>query len=163
MLVPVAAVKVLRTAPPVGNISSGPAVHAVMITPDGRVTAPNGVISIEPIGRTVRATLDGETVVDTAHGIRLLEKDHEPVYYVPLSDIPAGFLRPSRTHTVCPRKGQADYFDLVVGDVVIADAVWTYPEHFDDALDLSGYGSIYWDRVDAWYEDGRQITAPSVA
>lgn len=134
-----------------------------MNTPDGRVTAPNGVISIEPIGRTVRATLGGETVVDTADGIRLLEKDHEPVYYFPLADIPAHFLRPSQTHTVCPRKGQADYFDLVVGEAVISDAVWTYPEHYDDALDLAGYGSIYWDRMDAWYEDGRQITAPSHA
>ncbi|MBB2891907.1 DUF427 domain-containing protein [Flexivirga oryzae] len=134
-----------------------------MRTPNGRVTAPNGVISIEPIRRTVRATLGGETVVDTPDGIRLLEKDHEPVYYFPLADIPAQFLRSSQTHSVCPRKGQADYFDLVVGDDVLPDAVWTYPEHYDDALDLAGYVSIYWDRMDAWYEDGRQISAPSNA
>ncbi|WP_158607550.1 DUF427 domain-containing protein [Flexivirga caeni] len=132
-----------------------------MNTPDGRITAPNGVISIEPIGRTVRATLGSETIVDSAHGIRLLEKDHEPVYYFPLADVPSRFLRPSTTHTVCPRKGKADYFDLVVGDTVIPDAVWTYPEHYDDALDLAGYASIYWDRADAWYEDGQQIAAPS--
>lgn len=128
-----------------------------------RVTAPNGLISIEPIGRPVRAAVAGETVVDTADGIRLLEQGHAPAYYLPLADIGPGLLRPSKTHTVCPRKGRADYFDLVVGATVVGDAVWTYPNHFDDALDLSDYASFYWDKVDEWFEAGEPIDGPTGA
>lgn len=132
-----------------------------MSSSTSRITAANGAVAIEPIGRTIRATLGGRTVVETDDGVRLLEHGHPPVYYLPLRDVADGVLRPSSTHTVCPRKGQADYFDLVVGDTVLPDAAWTYPEAAEGALDLAPYLAFYWDRLDRWYEDGRAIDAPT--
>ena len=36
--------------------------------------------------------------------------------------------RPSATHTTCPWKGVASYYDVAVGDSVNRDAAWYYPE-----------------------------------
>ncbi len=35
--------------------------------------------------------------------------------------------KPSDTHTTCPWKGRASYYDVVVGEDVNADAAWYYP------------------------------------
>lgn len=46
--------------------------------------------------------------------------------YFPLSSVNMALIRDSDTHTTCPWKGQASYFDLVVGDMVNKDTAWTY-------------------------------------
>ncbi len=38
------------------------------------------------------------------------------------------YLRPSDTHTVCPRKGVASYYHVEVDGERNPDAVWYYPE-----------------------------------
>jgi uncharacterized protein (DUF427 family) len=48
-------------------------------------------------------------------------------HYFPLSDVHAQYLRPSESHTTCPWKGVASYYDVVVGDKVNQDAAWYYP------------------------------------
>lgn len=47
--------------------------------------------------------------------------------YFPPSAVNREHLRPSETHTTCPWKGVASYYDVVVGDAVNADAAWFYP------------------------------------
>ena len=46
-------------------------------------------------------------------------------------------LRESATHTTCPWKGVASYYDVVVGDEVNKDAAWYYPEPKDAATDIT--------------------------
>ena len=48
-------------------------------------------------------------------------------YFSPES-IVEGRLAPSDTRTTCPWKGEAHYYDVVVGGDVNRDAAWTYPE-----------------------------------
>jgi len=47
--------------------------------------------------------------------------------YFPLADVREEHLRPSDSHTTCPWKGVASYYDVVVGDSVNRDAAWYYP------------------------------------
>ncbi|SNS66718.1 DUF427 domain-containing protein [Rhodococcoides kyotonense] len=122
-----------------------------------RTTAANGTVSIEPNPRRIRAYFAGEVVVDTTESVYLFEDGHLPAYYIPWSDVRTAFLVPSDTSTVCPRKGTAEYRSIAVGDQQSTDALWTYPQPLDDALDLSGYVSFYWDRVDAWFEEDEQV------
>jgi uncharacterized protein (DUF427 family) len=119
---------------------------------EGRTIAPNGVVAIEPAGKRVKVTYAGETIVDTTGAIRLLEKDHSPTLYLPLADLDERFIESTDTHTVCPRKGEASYFSIVVGDQRSEDAIWTYPENLPDALDISAYVAFYPDRIDGWEE-----------
>jgi uncharacterized protein (DUF427 family) len=48
-------------------------------------------------------------------------------------------LRETSTHTTCPWKGIASYYDVVVGNEVNRDAAWYYPETKDAANDIRGY------------------------
>ena len=118
----------------------------------GRTVAPNGVVGIEPAGKRIRVSYAGQQILDTTGAVSLLEAGHSPVAYVPLADIDPSVLAPSDTHTFCPRKGTASYFSIVVGDHKATDAIWTYPEHLPDALDLSEYVAFYRDRIDSWDE-----------
>ena len=46
--------------------------------------------------------------------------------YFPPSALKREFFRESDTHTTCGWKGQASYYDLVVGEQVLKDAAWYY-------------------------------------
>ena len=48
--------------------------------------------------------------------------------YFPPEAVDRTYLRDSPTHTVCPWKGTASYYDVVVDGEVNRDAAWTYPE-----------------------------------
>lgn len=58
--------------------------------------------------------------------------------YFPAASLEREHFRDSQTHTVCPWKGTASYFDVVVGGQVNADAAWTYPAPKDAAKAIAG-------------------------
>ena len=62
-------------------------------------------------------------------GTVLAESDDTVVvegnHYFPPDSLRRGHFRPSGTHTSCPWKGVASYYDVVVGDEVNPDAVKT--------------------------------------
>jgi len=49
-------------------------------------------------------------------------------YYFPPQDLRSGYFRESSHRTVCVWKGEAHYYDLVVGENVNENAAWYYPE-----------------------------------
>ena len=59
-------------------------------------------------------------------------------HYFPLSGTNSDYLRESDTRSVCPWKGQASYYDIVVGDEVNKDAAWYYPDPKPAAAEISG-------------------------
>jgi uncharacterized protein (DUF427 family) len=66
------------------------------------------------------------------NGAVLAESDDTVVvegnHYFPADSIRREHFRPSDTHTTCPWKGVASYYDVVVGDDVNRDAAWYYPD-----------------------------------
>jgi uncharacterized protein (DUF427 family) len=58
--------------------------------------------------------------------------------YFPAAAVNSAMLRPSTTHTVCPWKGTASYYDVVVDGQVNRDAAWYYPEPKDAAREIAG-------------------------
>jgi len=49
-------------------------------------------------------------------------------YYFPASAVNMKLLQESDTHTTCPWKGEASYYDIVVDGKVNKDAAWYYPQ-----------------------------------
>ena len=49
----------------------------------------------------------------------------------------------SSTHTTCPWKGEASYYDVVVDGQVNKDAAWYYPEPKDAARNIRGYVAFW--------------------
>jgi uncharacterized protein (DUF427 family) len=85
---------------------------------------------VEPVAQRIRVVFGGETIVDSARAVRVLETSHPPVYYVPFDDVVDGALQPARGRsTFCEWKGSASYFDVAGGNGCRAErAAWTYPQ-----------------------------------
>lgn len=49
-------------------------------------------------------------------------------WYFPPSSIKKEYFVSSDLHTICPWKGEASYYDIVVGGAVNDGAAWYYPE-----------------------------------
>jgi len=49
----------------------------------------------------------------------------------------------SSTHTTCPWKGEASYYNVVVDGQVNKDAAWYYPEPKDAARNIRGYVAFW--------------------
>jgi len=57
-------------------------------------------------------------------------------HYFPKASIKPEHFRPSATHTNCHWKGEASYYDIVVGDQINKDAAWYYPDPSDAAKQI---------------------------
>ena len=90
----------------------------------------------------VRATWNGAVLAESES----FERVEGNVYFPPAALRPE-HLRPSATHTVCPWKGVASYYDVVVNGRVNRDAAWYYPETKPAAANIRGYVA-FWHGVD---------------
>jgi uncharacterized protein (DUF427 family) len=59
--------------------------------------------------------------------------------YFPLDALRQEYFKPSRTHTECPWKGTASYYDVEVNGKRNKDAAWFYPEPKPAAKQIKGY------------------------
>jgi uncharacterized protein (DUF427 family) len=105
-------------------------------------------ITVEPAGERVVVRVDGRVIADSTSALILREASYGPVYYVPLADVDPAVLRRSDSHTYCPYKGQASYYDVVIGDRAITDAIWTYEQPYDAVADIVGHVAFYPHLVD---------------
>lgn len=60
-------------------------------------------------------------------------------HYFPADDADSTYLRSSKSHTVCPWKGVASYYDVVVDGKINHDAAWYYPKPSRLARKVSGH------------------------
>lgn len=58
-------------------------------------------------------------------------------HYLALDSVTREYLVPSDSHSVCPWKGTANYYDLVVNGDRNHDAAWYYPEPKDAAQNIA--------------------------
>ena len=107
--------------------------------------------------RRVRAVFDGKVVLDTRRGRLLHESNLLPALYVPIDDVDSSLLRRTELTTHCPFKGDASYWSIVTGDRTAENAVWGYEQPLAGAEWLSGYVGLYWDRLDAWFDEDEQV------
>lgn len=77
------------------------------------------------------------------NGVVIAESDATVIvegnHYFPPTAVKREYLRDSATHTVCPWKGTASYYDVVVAGNVNKDAAWYYPEPKEAAQQIAGH------------------------
>jgi len=86
----------------------------------------------------MRATWNGATIAESDNTV-VIEGNH----YFPRDAIQQEHFQPSDTHTTCPWKGEASYFNVVVNGETNKDAAWYYPEPKPAAQEIK-------DRVAFW-------------
>lgn len=139
--------------------ADGPLSPKAPKTVNYRLDGPAHKLLMHPFPRRVRAEFAGRTVLDTQRGVLLHETALLPRLYVPEEDIDGSLFVPSDHSTHCPFKGDATYRTLRVGDRVVENALWTYPEPLGAASWLAGYSSLYWEAADAWFDEDEQVFA----
>ena len=86
----------------------------------------------------MRATWNGATIAESDDTV-VIEGNH----YFPRDAVRQEYFQPSDTHTTCPWKGEAIYFNVVVNGETNKDAAWYYPEPKPAAQEIK-------DRVAFW-------------
>ena len=81
----------------------------------------------------MKATWRGAVLAESDETV-LVEGNH----YFPADSVRRERLRESATHTTCPWKGVASYYDVVVGGEVNEGAAWFYPETKEAAKNVEG-------------------------
>lgn len=122
---------------------------------------PGYVVDIEPTGKRVRVTFNGETIVDTDRAFLVLESQHAPVYYFRREDVRMDLARRTEHTSFCPFKGEASYWTLTVGDKTEENVFWSYETPYVEVPGMKDLIAMYWDRMDAWYEDGVEVSEPA--
>ena len=81
----------------------------------------------------VRACWNGAVIAESTDTV-VVEGNH----YFPVEAVDRQYLRDSDTHSVCPWKGTASYYTVVVDGRENPDAAWYYPEPKDAARAVTG-------------------------
>lgn len=81
----------------------------------------------------MKAIWKGEILAESDDTV-VVEGNH----YFPADSLRREFFAPSDQKTSCPWKGQASYYDLVVGDDRNAGAAWVYETPKEAAAEIKG-------------------------
>lgn len=86
----------------------------------------------------MKAIWKNETIANSDETV-VVERNH----YFPPDSVDHRFLRKSVTHTACPWKGEASYYNIVVGEDVNRDAAWYYPDPQAAAREILDYVAFW--------------------
>jgi uncharacterized protein (DUF427 family) len=111
---------------------------------------------VEDSSRHIEVVFGGVIIADSRRAKRVLETSHPPTYYLPPEDVRAEHFVPSPRRTICEWKGQAVYYDIVVGERAAENAAWGYPEPTEPFESIRGYIAIYPHEMDACLVDGER-------
>jgi uncharacterized protein (DUF427 family) len=115
---------------------------------DIRIPGPDHPITISGAEGLVRITVAGRIVAESTRALRLEEKGHPPVYYVPRKDADMSLLVRSEHYTYCPYKGDCSYYSISIG-AKSEDAVWSYETPYETVAGIKEYLAFYPSGVDA--------------
>jgi uncharacterized protein (DUF427 family) len=80
-----------------------------------------------------------DEIIAESDQTQLLEGNH----YFPLDAVRMDLLTDSDKQTHCPWKGDASYYNVVVGDRVNPDAAWYYPDPKTAAGNIAGHVAFW--------------------
>jgi uncharacterized protein (DUF427 family) len=108
--------------------------------------------------KRVRAFFADTAIADTSRVLLLLERGHLPVHYFPMDDVRMELLKETDRHTHCPRKGDASYWTIEVGDRRSENAAWSYLDPITKAAEIRGYVAFYGKKLDSLIEGDAPAT-----
>lgn len=112
---------------------------------------------LEASGRHVKVEFAGEVVAESRRALRVLETAGAPCWYMPPEDVRTDLLQKANYRTTCEWKGEADHFDLVVGDRRARRAAWSYADPLPGYEAIGGWIALYAERVDRVTVDGEVV------
>jgi len=114
-----------------------------------KIPGPDHPITVTPSPARVVVKLRGQTIADSRNALTLKEASYPAVQYIPRADVDMALLTRSDHHTYCPYKGEASYFNIVLGGEEVANAIWTYESPYAAVSEIKEHLAFYPDRVDS--------------
>jgi uncharacterized protein (DUF427 family) len=108
---------------------------------------PAKVITIEPHDGAVVVRAGAHTIARSTRALVLEEPPYPPVFYIPFADIDFGRLAPTAHSTNCPYKGDARYWSVPSLGSAGDNAMWAYPEPYDETVAIKDHGAFYPNKV----------------
>lgn len=116
-------------------------------------------IDVRASRRNVRFEHRGQVIAESQRSLMLFEGVLlPPRYYLPPEDVRVE-LRPSERWSACAYKGRASYWSAVVGQELLDDLVWSYPDPLPDMPLITGRMALFNERLDV-FVDGDQQPRP---
>lgn len=109
---------------------------------------PDYKVEIQASTQQVIITCHDLLLADSSQPLLILETRHDPVYYFPRQDVRMDLLSSSETRTYCPFKGYACYWSLQTEGFSEKDLLWSYPDPYEEVLDLKDCVAFYADRTE---------------
>jgi uncharacterized protein (DUF427 family) len=99
-------------------------------------------VDCRPTRRALRVEVGGEVLVDTDDTVIVFETSVQTRLYVAPGLVRTDLLQSSTTSTYCNYKGYATYCSAVIGETVVEDVAWTYPEPLPESQPIAGFFSF---------------------
>ena len=80
-----------------------------------------------------------DAVLAVSDRTEIVEGNH----YFPPTSINRPHFKESPTHSTCPWKGEASYYDIMANGQVNKDAAWYYPSPKEAAKHIKGYVAFW--------------------
>lgn len=100
----------------------------------------------------------GHIIAKSAMSYRVLETSHPPTYYIPESDIVCD-LKASLGNTSCEWKGVASYWDVLLGQLIIKRAAWSYQSPTEAFIAIKDHYAFYASAFDECFVNGTKVDA----
>jgi acyl-CoA thioesterase II len=108
---------------------------------------PDYRIDLVPVPATARVWHGDVLVAESDACLRLEEIDHVDRLYFPEADVRWELFEATDHHSVCPFKGEADYWTLSGAEPPYENVVWTYRQPFPEVAGIEGYVAFYHERL----------------
>ncbi len=82
-----------------------------------------------------------DTIIADSTRTIIVEGNH----YFPEEDVKMDYLKPSKHKSTCPWKGEASYYNVVVGEQESENAAWIYTEPKEKAAHIKGHLAFWKD------------------
>ncbi|MGH1364014.1 MAG: DUF427 domain-containing protein [Calditrichia bacterium] len=85
-----------------------------------------------------KATWNGVVLAQSEDGVVV-----EGNYYFPKESLNMDYFKSNENTSVCPWKGTASYYDIVVGEATNAGAAWYYPAPKEAASEIKDHVAFW--------------------
>ena len=85
-----------------------------------------------------KAIWNGAVIAESSKTVKVEGND-----YFPPDSVRREFLAQSQTHTVCPWKGTASHYDVVIDGKVNRDGAWFYPDPKPAASEIKDHVAFW--------------------
>jgi uncharacterized protein (DUF427 family) len=109
-------------------------------------THPDYHVDVVPLDGVARVRHGDLILAESTSALRVIETDHVERLYFPQVDVRMDLLESNAHHSVCPFKGQADYWSFA-GEPPIENLFWSYADPFPEVAGIRGYLGVYHEKA----------------